>query len=136
MIADASADSLYLEIRYVGEAYLSLDHPRPPQGTRWLSARTLKDDATGALAGFEVQAGRVFLTVDRPRLPLTGTTKDPLIWCGAAWAIFGAPVMIAATGLAWALGAVFRAVFRAVVAKPMGWVRRTMQARRAALGEM
>lgn len=113
-----------LRIPYFGEAYLACDERRP-SWLRFLHAEVRRTDSTanqhgeldggvGDIIGFTLRIGRWHVTVDRPRVELTGTTKDPLAWNTTAWATLGAPAVV--------LSVIAAGLFKSFVAKPFGWV--------------
>lgn len=123
-----------IRLPYFGEASLGRDNQRP----YWLpflhrevrrTDSTLNqhgelDGGTGDIIGFTLRVGRWHVTVDRPRVEITGTTSDPLTWNKAAWLVFGAPTVV--------LSVIAAGLFKTLVAKPLGWVP---ERRRALLPE-
>ncbi len=120
--------SQYLCIPYIGEAYTSREDTRRywlpffhldihREGDTCENGEEVKGG--GAIRAFCLRAGRVFITVDRPRVDRSGFREDPLTWNQTAWLTIAAPALILATASA----CLFGGLFKTLVAKPLGWTR-------------
>lgn len=116
--------SQYLCIPYIGEAYTSREDTRRywlpffhldihREGDTCENGQEVKGG--GAIRAFCLRAGRVFITVDRPRMDADGS----LTWNQTAWLTTAAPALILATASA----CLFGGLFKTLVAKPLGWTR-------------